>query len=54
MFLGEFRHSLDEKSRITLPAKFRSELQQGVVMTAGMDHYVLIYPRAEFELLAEK
>ncbi|MCL4504702.1 MAG: division/cell wall cluster transcriptional repressor MraZ [Chloroflexi bacterium] len=54
MFLGEFRHSLDDKSRITLPAKFRSELQQGVVMTAGMDHYVLIYPRAEFELLAEK
>ncbi len=54
MFLGEFRHSLDEKSRITLPAKFRPELMLGVVMTAGIDRYALIYPSAEFELLAQK
>ena len=54
MFLGEFRHTLDEKSRLTLPAKFRPRLAAGIVMTAGMDRYVLVYPQDEFELLAER
>jgi MraZ protein len=54
MFLGEFKHTLDEKSRITLPAKFRSRLAPGIVMTAGMERYVLVYPQDEFEKLAEQ
>ncbi len=54
MFLGEFRHILDEKSRITLPAKFRAQLATGIVMTAGVDHHILIYPQDEFERLAER
>jgi MraZ protein len=54
MFLGEFKHTLDDKSRLTLPAKFRARLAPGVVMTAGTDRYVLIYPQDEFEQLAER
>jgi MraZ protein len=54
MFLGEFRHSLDEKSRLTLPAKFRARLAAGLVLTAGMDRFLLVYPQDEFELLAER
>jgi MraZ protein len=54
MFLGEFKHTLDDKSRITLPAKFRLRLASGIVMTAGMDRYVLVYPQDEFERLAER
>ncbi len=54
MFMGEFRHTIDDKSRITLPAKFRAQLASGIVMTAGIDRYILVYPQDEFERLAEK
>ncbi|MCS6846353.1 MAG: division/cell wall cluster transcriptional repressor MraZ [Anaerolineae bacterium] len=54
MFLGEFTHTLDEKSRLTLPAKFRARLADGVVMTTGADKCLLIYPLDEFKLLFER
>ncbi len=54
MFLGEFTHTLDEKSRLTLPAKFRSRLAEGVVMTTGSDKCLLVYPLDEFKLLFER
>jgi MraZ protein len=54
MFLGEFIHSLDEKSRLALPAKFRARLADGVVMTAGSDKCLLVYPLDEFKLLFER
>ena len=54
MFIGQFVHTLDDKSRIALPAKFRPRLEDGVVMTAGTDGQMLVYPRDEFEKLAEK
>ncbi|PJF47846.1 MAG: transcriptional regulator MraZ [Chloroflexi bacterium] len=54
MFLGEFTHSLDEKSRLTLPAKFRARLANGLVMTTGTDKCLLIYPLDEFKLLFER
>jgi MraZ protein len=45
MFLGEFSHSLDEKGRLTLPAKFREQLAPGIVITRGLDGclFVLTY-----------
>lgn len=54
MFLGEFNHTLDEKSRLTLPAKFRARLADGVVMTAGTEMCLLVYPLDEFKQLFEK
>ncbi|MCL6509408.1 MAG: division/cell wall cluster transcriptional repressor MraZ [Anaerolineae bacterium] len=54
MFLGEFTHTLDEKSRLTLPAKFRARLADGVVMTTGSDKCLLVYPLDEFKLLFER
>jgi MraZ protein len=54
MFLGEFNHTLDEKSRLTLPAKFRRRLADGVVMTAGTEKCLLVYPLDEFRQLFEK
>jgi MraZ protein len=44
MFLGEFEHTIDEKSRLTLPAKFREELAGGLVVTRGMDGCLYAYP----------
>jgi MraZ protein len=37
MFLGEFVHALDEKGRLTIPAKFRLHLERGLVITRGLD-----------------
>src|SRR6266508_2392430 len=44
MFLGEFEHLVDEKNRLTLPAKFREALADGVVVTRGMDGCLSAYP----------
>jgi MraZ protein len=54
MFLGEFSHTIDDKGRLTIPAKFRDELESGIVVTRGIDGCIWAYPRAEWENLAEK
>ena len=53
MFLGEFRHNIDGKGRLTIPAKFRAELTPGLVITQGIDPCLVVYPIAEWEKLAE-
>ena len=54
MFLGEFEHTIDDKGRLTIPAKFRDELESGIVITRGLDGCLWAYSRAEWEVLAEK
>ncbi len=54
MFLGEFVHTIDEKGRLTIPAKFRAGLEDGLVITRGIDRCLVIYPMEEWERLAEK
>jgi MraZ protein len=54
MFLGEFSHTIDDKGRLTIPAKFRDELESGVVITRGLDGCLWAYGRSEWETLAEK
>src|SRR5512136_1181648 len=54
MFLGEYAHTIDDKGRLTIPAKFRDELEGGVVVTRGLDGCLWAYGRAEWEILAEK
>ena len=54
MFVGEFSHTIDDKGRLTIPAKFRDELEGGVVITRGLDGCLWAYPRYEWEKLAEK
>ena len=43
MFLGEYEHTLDDKNRLTLPAKFRDAFAGGVVVTRGMDGCLSVY-----------
>ena len=52
MFLGEFVHTIDEKGRLTIPAKFRADLASGLVVTRGIDRCLAIYPLEEWERLA--
>ena len=45
MFIGTYEHTIDEKSRLTLPARFRDGLGETVVLTRGLDGVVAVYPR---------
>ncbi|GAA3628530.1 division/cell wall cluster transcriptional repressor MraZ [Microlunatus ginsengisoli] len=48
MFLGTHTPRLDEKGRIFLPAKFRDELAEGLVVTRGQDRCLAIWPLSDF------
>lgn len=54
MFLGTYTPKLDDKGRLTLPAKFRNELSDGLMVTKGQDHSLAVYPKDEFEKLAAR
>ena len=43
MFLGEFEHSIDDKGRLAIPARFRAALEEGLVMTRGVERCLVIY-----------
>ena len=43
MLLGEFEHTIDDKNRLTLPAKFRSAFSDGIVVTRGVDGCLSAY-----------
>ena len=49
MLLGEYDHTLDDKNRLTLPARFRQAFADGVVVTRGMDGCLNVYTRAGWE-----
>src|SRR5262245_3140585 len=54
MLLGEHEHSLDDKNRLTLPAKLREQLGEQVVITRGMDGCLYVYARDAFDVLAAR
>ena len=53
MFIGTFEHTIDEKSRLTLPARFREALGKGVVLARGIDGNVAVYPRETWKVTVE-
>ena len=53
MFLGTHHPRLDEKGRLFLPAKFRDELAEGLVITKGQERCLYVFPTAEFGRLTE-
>ena len=54
MLIGEFRHTIDTKKRLALPAKFRKELGETVIITRGLDNCLVIYPEKEWETMSDK
>lgn len=54
MFIGEYKHNLDDKSRLAIPAKFRSQLKSGGVVTKGVDNCLFFFPKKEWTVLAPK
>ena len=52
MFLGQYHHNLDEKGRLTIPAKFRDALAEGAFLTQGFDRNLRLLTEANFEAMA--
>jgi MraZ protein len=54
VFLGTHSPRLDDKGRLFLPAKFRDELAEGLVITKGQERCLFVFPMTEFTRLAEQ
>lgn len=54
MFMGEYKHNIDTKGRVIVPAKFRDALGEVFVVTRGLDQCLFAYPMTEWRLLENK
>lgn len=54
MFIGEYTHTVDEKKRFSLPAKFRKELGKKIVVTRGKDKCLTLYPTRTWAAISEE
>ncbi len=54
MFFGKYRHTIDSKSRLTIPAKHRNDLAGGVVIAPGLDPCLTIYPLSRWAHISDK
>ncbi len=54
MFLGEYTHTIDDKGRLTIPAKFRGDLSSGLVVTRGFEQNLMVFPLDGWQDLAER
>lgn len=54
MFMGEYEHTIDDKGRLIIPAKFRSQLGDGFVVTRGLDGCLTGYPLSVWHELETK
>ena len=54
MFIGQYNHNLDDKNRLTVPAKFRNALSGTFFATVGLDKCISIYTSKDFETYTQK
>lgn len=54
MFIGEFHHNIDEKGRLIVPSKFRSELGERFIITRGLDNCIFVYSLGEWTTITKK
>ena len=54
MFIGEYHHSIDEKGRLIVPAKFREELGNSFIVTRGIENCLFVYPMDEWKKIVNK
>ena len=54
MFFGTYTPKLDDKGRLFLPAKFRDELAEGLVVTRGQERCLYVWSMEEFQKLTER
>ena len=51
---GEYKHSIDAKGRLAMPAKLREELGEHFTVTKGLDGCLAVYPEKEWEALEDR
>lgn len=54
MFTGEYQHTVDEKGRLIMPAKYRETLGEQFMITKGLDNCLFVYSQSEWKTLEEK
>lgn len=54
MLIGEFKHTIDDKKRISLPIKFRKAVGKKIIVTRGLDNCLFLYPTKEWEKISEQ
>jgi MraZ protein len=54
MFFGRYEHTIDEKGRLTIPARYRELLENGAYVTRGFDNNLIVHPAASFEAMFSK
>ena len=54
MFVGEYKHTIDDKSRLTIPAKFRTDFESGLYVTCGLDQCLWVFTRDGWERFSQK
>lgn len=54
MLIGEYTHTIDEKNRVSLPAKFRTSMGKKIVLTQGLDNCLFVFTTKEWERIANK
>lgn len=54
MLLGEYKHNLDNKGRLAVPAKFREKIKKGAIITRGLDHCLFVFDLKDWENLVQK
>lgn len=54
MLIGEYIHTIDEKNRVSLPAKFRKELGKKIIITPGLDQCLFVFTLKEWERVAKR
>ena len=54
MFFGTYAPRMDDKGRLTLPAKFRDQLAEGLVVTRGQERCVTVWPLDDFTRMTER
>jgi MraZ protein len=52
--MGEYHHNIDDKNRLTIPAKVRYELGEKFIITRGLDKCLFIYPQKEWNNIIAK
>lgn len=54
MLIGEYTHTIDDKNRVSLPAKFRKVLGKKLVITPGLDNCLFLFTEKEWAKLSNK
>jgi len=54
MLIGEYKHTIDTKKRLAVPAKLRKDLGTGAVLTRGLDNCLALYPLKEWQKMTDK